>query len=158
MSAYSLSQAKNYIRHTLRKAVDPDPSAKQIQALWVHFESRCAYCGCELDRDNRKAHRDHLDASGRNHISNRVLSCNICNGDDKREQNWELFLVERCGSDVEAHKARRQRILDWQKACGNPPDIDAELAAHVERSIETCCSMLEDHYKRLQRMSTSAAK
>jgi hypothetical protein len=158
MSAHSLSQAKNYIVHTLRRAVDPDPSAKQIQALWEHFESRCAYCGCELHHDSRKAHRDHLDASGRNHISNRVLSCNICNGDDKREQNWERFLARRCGSDVEAHEARRQRILDWQTACGNPPDIDAEVAAHVDRSIKACCCMLEDHYKRLQLMSTSAAR
>jgi hypothetical protein len=94
MSAHSLSQAKNYIRQTLWKAVDPDPSTKQKHTLWVHFGSRCAYCGCELDPRNRKAHLDHLEASGRNHISNRVLSCSVCNGDDKREQNWELFLAK----------------------------------------------------------------
>jgi hypothetical protein len=155
MSAHSLSQVKNYIGHTLRKAVDPDPSAKQIQALWAHFESRCAYCGCELDPDNRKAHRDHLEASGRNHISNRVLSCGVCNGDDKRERNWESFLSEKCGSAIEVHKTRRQRILDWQGACGKSPDIDAEVAAQVARSIEVCCATLEDHYKRLQYMSNA---
>jgi hypothetical protein len=82
MSAHSLSQVKNYIRRTLWKAADPDPSTKQKQALWVHFGSRCAYCGCELDPKERKTHLDHLEASGRNHISNRVLSCNVCNGDD----------------------------------------------------------------------------
>jgi hypothetical protein len=150
MSAHSLPQAKLYIRHTLRKAVDPDPSAKQIRALWAHFESKCAYCGRELDPKSRTAHRDHLEASGRNHISNRVLSCNVCNGDDKREQNWELFLAKKCGSDVGVHKERRQRILDWTSSCGNPPDIDEEVTAQVERSIAVCCATLEDHYKRLR--------
>ena len=119
--------------------------------MWAHFESRCAYCGCELSREDRKSHVDHLDAvDRRNHISNRVLSCNICNGDRKRERNWEDVLAEACESRTDLYAARRQKILDWQKACGNPPDITEEVVAECDRSIEICRAMLEEHHRRLR--------
>ncbi len=153
MGNHSLPQAKGYIAGALRKAVDPDPSTRQLKALRAHFESRCAYCGRDLDPDDRTSHLDHLRSGGRggrNHISNRVLSCNHCNGDHKREGDWEKFLAKVCGLGTGLYAARHQRILDWQKACGNPPDIGEAIAAERDRSIEICRSTLEKHHRRLR--------
>ena len=54
MAAYSLSQAKNYIGRTLRKAVEPEPTEKEIADLWNYFQSSCAYCGVTLKRAERQ--------------------------------------------------------------------------------------------------------
>jgi gluconate kinase len=100
MPAPTISQAKNTIGRALRGLVDRSPSGTEIARLWRHFESECAYCGKPLNKDDRKAHLDHLDANlvvNRNHISNRVLACNICNGDEKRETDWQKFLAVKCG-------------------------------------------------------------
>ena len=150
MAAHSLSQTKNYIRKALWKAVDPAPSATQIHCLWTYFESNCAYCGLQLNKAERKAHLDHLDATGRNHISNRVLACGVCNGDEKREQNWEAFLAKKCGTDVQLFQTRRKRILDWKQQCERLPEIDEHVAAQVEESIARCHKVLEDSYQRMR--------
>jgi hypothetical protein len=150
---HSLPQAKNFVERTLRKAVDPDPSRAQIDEMKLHFKWSCAYCGRDLKTAERKSHVDHLDAVGhRNHISNRVLSCDICNGDEKREQNWEQFLGMKCGSDADLRRERSQRIIDWQVKCGNPQAIDKEVAEQVKQSVYDCCAMFEEHYKRLRSM------
>jgi hypothetical protein len=86
--------------------------------LWRYFESECAYCGKPLNNDDRKAHIDHRDANrsaNRNHISNRVLACNICNGDEKRENDWQTFLGQKCGQDEAACVIRSSRIREWQQ-------------------------------------------
>jgi hypothetical protein len=151
MSSHTLSQTKNYIRKALWKAADPAPSAKQVQALWEHFQSSCAYCGRPLQKKERKAHIDHLDANGRNHISNRVIACNLCNGDEKREQNWEEFLVKKC-SDTELLQSRRDRILSWQQRCEQPQAMNEEVAAKIEASIVRCYQVLDDCYKEVKQI------
>jgi 5-methylcytosine-specific restriction endonuclease McrA len=89
------SYAKNIIRNTLREIVDPVPSEGEILDLWETFGSKCAYCNRPLEQGARQGHIDHLVstiADGTNHISNRVLACSRCNGDEKRDQNWIEFL------------------------------------------------------------------
>jgi len=154
MSSHSLSQTKNYIRKALWKAADPAPSAKQVQGLWEHFQSSCAYCGRPLQKAERTAHLDHLEATGRNHISNRVLACGLCNGDEKREQNWEDFLVKKCGPGAELSQSRRDRILSWQRQCEQPQALNAEVAVKVEASIIRCNQVLDDCYKEVRQIAS----
>jgi hypothetical protein len=132
------------------EAVDPGPSEKQIQVLWTYFQSSCAYCGLQLNKAERKGHLDHLDATGRNHISNRVVSCGVCNGDEKREQNWETFLAKKCGTNVELFQMRRTKFLDWKQQGEGLPEINKEVMAQVEESIARCHQVLEDSYQRMR--------
>jgi hypothetical protein len=149
MPAHSLSQTKNSIRRALWNLADPQPSKTEVQLLWTHFQSSCAYCGVVLSKDERKAHLDHLEV-GRNHISNRVLSCGICNGDEKREQNWESFLASKCGNDSATLQTRRKNILDWKGQCPQLPEINEKVVAKVEESIARCNGVLEDCFRQLR--------
>jgi len=153
MPAPSLPQTKNSIKRALWNLADPQPSKAEVQALWKHFESRCAYCGTKLNKDKRNGHLDHL-VVGRNHISNRVLSCGICNGDEKREQNWESFLASKCGNDTAKLQRRRKKILDWRERCPQPPEINEKVKAKVEESIARCNGVLEDCFRHLRPLVT----
>jgi HNH endonuclease len=58
---------------------------------------------------------DHLVSlakGGTNHISNRVLSCARCNGDQKREHDWREFLYSKSVSSTQFRR-REERILGW---------------------------------------------
>jgi hypothetical protein len=153
--SHSVPQAKNYIRKTLWRLVDKNPSKTEITRLWQHFGSECAYCGKPLNKDDRKAHIDHLDANravNRNHISNRVLACNICNGDEKRENDWEKFLAQKCGEDVAACVIRTSRIREWQQQCGIPSELDPAVVAVVERAIRECKAKLDEECNRIRQL------
>lgn len=118
MVAPSVSNAKNRMRKSVEAIVYPWP--KDVQPIWDHFGSRCAYCDVDLDPKGRRAHMDHAMSGGGNHIGNLILSCAICNGDEKREEGWREFL-ERKVAD-EAVRARRvQRIEEWIAL--HPPPI-----------------------------------
>jgi hypothetical protein len=155
---HTIPQAKNYIRKTLWKIVDKGPSAREIAALWAHFESQCAYCGVQLSRTGRKAHIDHLDANlsiACNHISNRVLACNICNGDEKRETNWEQFLNKKCGLDQAFYVVRHFKIMAWRNQWPVPVTTDEEIVAHVQHSVQVCNALLEEQAKRIRLLLAS---
>jgi hypothetical protein len=106
----SVSNAKNRMRRVINAIVDPPP--RNEQPIWDHFGSACAYCGEELDRKGRKAHMDHAVADGGNQLGNLILSCAICNGDEKLDEHWRTFL-ERKVSDPDVRAARMKRIEDW---------------------------------------------
>ena len=151
--AHSLSLAKNSIRKTLWGIVDKEPTKRELKVLWAHFESQCAYCGMALKREERKGHIDHLEANrsiGRNHISNRVLACHICNGDQKREMDWQQFLALKCGDDQALYVSRRSTILEWCSKCGVSPAPDAAIVSQVQRSIETCNAVLDQEADRIK--------
>ncbi|MGO9763164.1 MAG: HNH endonuclease [Solirubrobacteraceae bacterium] len=81
----------------MRRAVAEilDPSPRNVDALWAHFESSCAYCGKPLSREKREGHRDHAAPGGGNGLGNLVLACGSCNGDEKREASWHEFLKQK---------------------------------------------------------------
>jgi hypothetical protein len=141
------------IGRALRGLVDRSPTEAEISRLWRHFESKCAYCGKPLNKDDRKAHIDHLDANlsvNRNHISNRVLACTICNGDEKRETDWQKFLAQKCGLDEAAYVIRSSRIRDWQQQCGIPSEIDAAILTEVQRAVQECNAKLDEECNRIR--------
>lgn len=111
------SQARNAIKKSLKALIDPKPTRQQIDGIWAYFQDQCAYCGCHLNRSERKAHIDHLipeSAGGSNQLCNLILSCSACNGDEKRELNWEEFLLEKCGGDQKTYADRQARISQWK--------------------------------------------
>ena len=113
MARYSIPQAKNLVARCLRNIIDPVPTTNERNEVWDYFENKCAYCGKEMSPTSRVGHLDHVISAsegGSNHISNSVLSCPGCNGDDKRELDWDAFLKEVAG---EAYEDRRARIQAW---------------------------------------------
>jgi 5-methylcytosine-specific restriction endonuclease McrA len=138
MGKMTPSVAKNAIKRALRGIVDPHPNATQIHRVWAFFESSCAYCGRSLVRGNRDAHIDHLvslGAGGSNALANFVLSCSICNGDEKREENWESFLRRKAPDDV-THDIRRKRIDTWIANCSDGPVCDPSVLSAVDREVD----------------------
>jgi len=137
------SMAKNTIKRSLRSIVDRELSATEKSAIWNHFSSQCAYCGKKLSRDGREGHIDHLiptTSGGTNHISNRVLSCPPCNGDEKREEDWITFLNRKI-TDSATREERMRRIEAWVEAHSHlKKPIDEEL---LQRHIEGVCQAFD---------------
>lgn len=115
MAKNSPSIAKNQMKRSLNAVLDPAPKETATNQLWAFFNSSCAYCGAELARAERLGHLDHIvphSAGGTNDIHNHVLSCARCNGDEKREEDWESFLARKVPS-VDVRQERSARIKDW---------------------------------------------
>jgi hypothetical protein len=83
-----------------------------------------------------------------------VLSCGRCNGDEKRDMDWRIFL-ELKAPDRATFALRERRILDWEAA--NPKPIRehglevAELRQRAEALVEEfrlACIALQDAVKR----------
>lgn len=134
MPTSSVPYARNTIQRALRAILDPEPTRKDMDRLWKYFDSSCAYCGRALVRSERNGHADHLvptSMGGTNHISNHVLACDKCNGDEKRDQEWHEFLALKV-RDRAKYRVMSDRIKLWVTT--NQPatarGIDAKLLAH----------------------------
>ena len=154
MPRSSIGQAKNTVRRALRAVMDREPNEKDIVRLWAHFQSACAYCATTLVRTERKGHADHLAHDGPNHISNRVLACWKCNGDEKRDMDWVAFLKKKA-PDEAGFNERQQRIQAWGKA--NAPQIPLPAKSDiVEREIETIMVAIDAAANRLRAIRESS--
>jgi hypothetical protein len=127
------------MRRALFEIIDPSPRRKDVEQVWAHFQSACAYCERALEPGTKQAHLDHLVPSsegGRNHIGNRVLSCATCNEKEKLEAAWEQFLRGKAENDAEFTQ-RKQRILAWQ-ARFDPEEIQLspELVEFVNGQVK----------------------
>jgi len=108
----------------------------------MYFQSTCAYCGIHIDPESRTGHLDHIMPSalgGTNEIHNYLLACSRCNGDEKRDEDWQSFL-ERKIADRALVDARRSHILAWVgKANGRvirDPAVIAEADAIIFQALE----------------------
>ena len=141
MAKNTPSMAKNQIRRCLQALVDPHPTPAEIDKLWLYFRSECAYCGTSLARATRTAHVDHVvsqSAGGSNGIHNHVLSCARCNGDEKRELQWEPFLRSKVLDPIHAAE-RRSRIEAWlvQAPQGTvPQDVQQQAEVVISETLE----------------------
>jgi hypothetical protein len=138
MAKDTIPIAKNQMRRSLIKIIYGYPSPKDIEKVTKYFDTRCAYCDCKIDINNRKRHLDHLIAvsdSGTNEIHNFVVACNICNGDEKREQSWFDFLKIKCKDQPkEVFQQRLQKIEQWQNQ-GEIKQIDETVKQEIEQII-----------------------
>jgi hypothetical protein len=127
----SLPVAKNAMRRAIEALFYRPLNQKEKDQIWKYFKSHCAYCNKRIDRAHRHGHMDHLDcraAEGGNYIRNRVLACKECNGNEKREQNWQTFLKSKC-PNAEVFRGRRDEIVAWQEQF--PPLSQLVLSAEA---------------------------
>jgi hypothetical protein len=150
------SMAKNGMKRCFAAILDPLPSSSDIDRLWEHFESSCTYCGVKLDRNARTGHIDHLKSTasgGVNNIHNHALSCGRCNGDEKREESWQTFLIRKAtGAELQR---RRARIEEWliqsPKITKFNPQVTAEIEAITKgafKSFDTAVERLREIRRR----------
>lgn len=148
--------AKNKIKRCLVAVIDPHPSKTEKDGLWEYFDSKCAYCGEAIERKSRIGHLDHVLAAaegGSNNIHNFVLSCAKCNGDEKREENWDSFLKKK-SKDEYIFKARHKKISEWiAKQPLNSAVLDK--IAEAEKIIETALLNFDDSVKRMRELRDS---
>lgn len=152
------SMAKNKIRRALLAIIDPHPTQKEIDRLWKHFQSKCAYCGVPISRDSRAGHVDHVVSSasgGSNCIYNHVLSCARCNGDEKREESWESFLTKKEPDKATADE-RHKCISDWL-AQSPPSPITPEVRALADAVILNALGSFDSAVRELRRLRSRGA-
>lgn len=146
------SQVKNNVKTGLIEVVDPFTD-KQKDMVWDYFDSHCCFCGIKLVRKERKGHMDHLvskNDGGLNHISNRVLACDKCNGDDKREKTWNDFLKE---VSKDEYDKRFKAINDWQgqnKLTKEEYEKISSLRAKAEEIAEVLQDNVEEAFERIR--------
>ena len=147
------SQARNAIKRSLKALIDPKITKADKTIIWQYFENSCAYCGCELIPNERKAHIDHVipeAEGGSNRLCNLILSCSTCNGDEKREMPWQDFLAIKQDSKSEAYKRRYHKIMSWFELQAGSPTITNEQQALLKSAfdeINACYSNVVEQIK-----------
>lgn len=152
------SMAKNRIRRSLVAILDPHPSAKETDELWSYFNSSCAYCGVLIERSSRTGHLDHLISfalGGSNDIHNHVLSCARCNGDEKREEDWQSFLVRKVTAPDVA-EARSAHIHSWLSKA-NPHTLSPDTARQAEAIIQAALASYDQAVKQVRALRNGGA-
>jgi hypothetical protein len=125
----SLSVARNAMLRAVEELFCRQLTKQEKDQVWKYFKSRCAYCDKRINRKLRHGHMDHLDPSvnnGGNHIRNRVLACKECNGNEKRERDWQEFLKSKC-PDHETFVKRYNKIISWQSQFSIRPPLALDL-------------------------------
>ena len=149
MPNHTPSQVKRAIRCSLAAILDPELTNSERKRVAEFFAYACAFCGVALPASSR-AHMDHLISiavGGTNHISNRVLACPVCNGDQKLERDWREFLRYKTGGG-KVFEERETRILDWREQNSNSsralsPAQKILLRDQTERVVAACESAIE---------------
>lgn len=149
----SLPQAKNAMRRAVADLLCRPLTPQQKNQIWEYFGSHCAYCDKFVDRTLRHGHMDHLHCSatdGVNYIRNRVLACKECNGNEKRDLDWQGFL-ELKSPNMRIFKKRRAKILNWQKQF---PEFESIVlcpeAREAKLAIEAAVEQFEEAFKRFR--------
>ena len=145
------SMAKNKIKRSLGAILDPHPSAKEVTMLWAYFESSCVYCGLIMERKSRIGHLDHVIAQadgGNNSIYNHVLSCAKCNGDEKREMDWFLFLNQKSNNSA-LLETRKLKIENWLNK-STTVNIEATDIDESERIIAVALEQFDESVKAMR--------
>lgn len=149
----SPSQARNALKKCLKALIDPKPKKEEKERIWSFFQSKCAYCGKALTKESRKGHIDHLYSEmegGSNKLSNLVLTCASCNGDEKREESWEGFLATKCAADRDTYLEKSRHIADWVKINGAQPMLTKEQIEILPSEFESVNEALTKSVERLR--------
>lgn len=149
--------AKNKMRRCLMAILDPHPTSAELSQLWSHFDSSCAYCGASLDRHARVGHLDHVLPSalgGNNSIYNHVLSCARCNGDEKREGSWQVFLAKKV-PDATVAAARYARIEAWLSLATSSSAFASETQKEAETIIQQALASFDAAVSKIRALRES---
>jgi CRISPR/Cas system Type II protein with McrA/HNH and RuvC-like nuclease domain len=147
------SQARNAIKRSLKALIDPKITKADKAVIWEYFENKCAYCGCGLNPNDRKAHIDHViseSEGGSNRLCNLILTCATCNGDEKREMPWQDFLATKYDVKSKKYKSRYEKIMAWFELQSGSPTITTkqqELLTTAFNEINLCYSNVVEKIK-----------
>jgi len=136
----------------------PGEGAKRVSDFssdFDYFQSSCAYCGIPLARASRTGHLDHIVSSalgGSNDIHNHLLSCNKCNGDEKRDEDWQRFLTRKV-ADSGLASERCTHISDWIGRSGRE-SLDPSAKAQAEIIISQALESFDEAVKKLRALRT----
>jgi hypothetical protein len=129
-------QARNAIRRALLHVAGVRFSKLYKDRCREHFNNRCAYCGSLIEPNSRKGHFDHAVAiASSSNAFHLVYACGSCNGDEKRERDWEGFLREKCRGEDETLQLRTNAILEWFAT--QPPAHVTEEVRHTLLEAQT---------------------
>jgi hypothetical protein len=152
VKAHSPARVKNLMHRAFNDLLDPPPSVAEQKRVRAHFGDRCAYC--DAPAEPRDGHLDHADAAGGNGIGNLILACKRCNGDEKREMNWDQFVMLKSAGDAEAYVRRHARIAAWMAAHPTrvrPPaalvDLQAAAEAEAKAAFDSAFARVRDAAK-----------
>lgn len=151
----SLPKAKNAMRRAVADLLSRPLTPREKDLVWEYFGSQCAYCDKVVDRTHRHGHMDHLDCSavgGGNYIRNRVLACKECNGNEKREGDWQTFLKSKC-TDAVMFKRRRDKIRTWQNQFPRfQPLALSQETQEAKLAVDAAIQAFEEAFKRFRSM------
>ena len=148
------SQARNAIKKSLKALIDPKPKKEAKDKVWTYFDSSCAYCGCPLSKKSRMGHIDHLYAEmdgGSNKLCNLVLSCSICNGDEKREQDWKQFIYDNTAGDNSSSQPKIAKISKWITINEGEPKLTEEELSILDVEFDKINEVLSSSVNKLRR-------
>jgi hypothetical protein len=148
MGQITPSMAKNQIKRSLRSILDRYPSDSEVNSIWDHFDSCCAYCGIVLHRKDRLGHCDHIKGPS-NNVHNFALSCSKCNGDEKLDKSWSEFLSSKCLESTELLK-RREKIESWMSRADSTSLI--QFSKEVETIINEAISSYQNAVDKLRKI------
>ena len=107
-------QARNAIKRAIAYVAGIRFSKPYMERCKQHFNNHCAYCDTPIEPGQRRGHLDHAIAmtidSPHYHL---VYACYLCNGDNKREENWKTFISKTCKDDEKLLTQRVRRIEQW---------------------------------------------
>lgn len=152
MAKNTPSMAKNQMRRCLQAIINPHPTDAEVSELWAYFQSACAYCGLSLTRGARDGHVDHVVphcSGGSNSIYNHVLSCSRCNGDERREENWESFLARKAIVPQQFGQ-RHSHIVKWLERVNGVTRTSTVAPEDVEAIIESALECFDASVKQLR--------
>ena len=93
-----------------------------------HFGNKCAYCGKKIEEGSRKGHYDHAVAvASSSDTFHLVYACGKCNGDEKRERNWQDFLRGKCKKET-LYQRRLKTIEKW---------LSGESPVHLTEAVKS---------------------
>lgn len=152
-------QAKNAIFKALLEIVDPPPKPSEERRIRAFFENRCAYCSCEIPPGGRTGHIDHLiprQQGGTNHLSNLVLACNICNGDEKLDQGWRDFINHKVLDPAQLQE-RIGRIEAWISQEGGPISMPEQAQSIIREAHSRVVQILDLEISKLKQIRSNKA-
>lgn len=159
MSKITPSKAKNSVRRALFAEIEGALSRTDKLKVWEFFRFSCTYCGRMMDPSSREGHMDHLASrasGGTDHIGNTVLACRVCNGDEKRDMQWQRFLRTRCLDDV-TFDARRSRIEEWVTLNRTSlAETTPELAQAVEAEVQSVFAAFDRALSSIRKLKRGA--
>ncbi|QNG60332.1 HNH endonuclease [Bacillus sp. PAMC26568] len=117
--------------------VEIEITKEEVEQLFDLFEDKCCYCGINESEETGSLHLEHikpLSKAGRNHISNLVISCRLCNS-RKQGKPVLTFYREHGGLEYDYLPFLIKYIAYFSKRSFE--EVESELVADYEAYMDS---------------------